>query len=71
LDLAENEQVIINITKAPNASAQSQLDIDYIESVRKELEGAGPAPGLAEVRRRLSKIPGEMTGDFIEAREGR
>jgi hypothetical protein len=32
---------------------------------------AGPAPGMEEVRRRLSKIPGSMTGDFIAEREDR
>ena len=32
---------------------------------------AGPAPGTEEVRRRLSKIPGSMTGDFIAEREDR
>jgi predicted DNA-binding antitoxin AbrB/MazE fold protein len=71
LDLAENEHVIVNVTKSTSAISVPHADPDYIETVRTELEGAGPAPGLAEVRRRLSRIPGEMTADFIEAREER
>jgi hypothetical protein len=32
---------------------------------------AGPVPSLEEVQRRLSKIPGEMTADFIAERRER
>jgi len=48
-----------------------KLDIVYLESLQTELLHAGPAPGIEEVRRRLSKIPGSMTGDFIAEREDR
>ncbi len=41
------------------------------EGLRQRLAGAEPAPGLEEARRRLSKIPGPMTADFIAEREDR
>lgn len=48
------------------------LDGGYRETLRRQLKDAGPAPGLEEVRRRLSKkIPGEMTEDFLAERGGR
>jgi hypothetical protein len=61
----------VTITQAPNAPGFSQLDTEYIESLRRKLAGAEPAPGLEEVRRRLSKIPGSMAADFIAEREDR
>jgi predicted DNA-binding antitoxin AbrB/MazE fold protein len=71
LDLAENEQVVVTITQAANALGFSQLDTECIEGLRRKLAGAEPPPGLAEVRRRLSKIPGSMAVDFIAEREDR
>jgi len=71
LDLAENERVVVTITQGPNALGFSQLDTEYIEGLRRKLAGAEPAPGLEEVRRRLSKIPGSMAADFIAEREDR
>jgi hypothetical protein len=40
-----------------------------VESLRNSLKDAGPAPGIEEVRKRLSKIPGSMTADSIAERE--
>jgi hypothetical protein len=54
--------------KVEAAFASSQLDIQYIESLRTELVDAGPPPGMDEVRRRLAKIPEPMTEDFIAER---
>ena len=71
LELAENERVVVTITQAGNALGTCQLDTEYIEGLRRRLAGAQPAPGLEEVRRRLSKIPGSMTEDFIAEREDR
>ena len=68
LDLAEHERVSVSVTKAEPALRSPQLDTAYLESLRTELLNAGPAPGIEEVRRRLSKIPGSMTGDFIAER---
>jgi predicted DNA-binding antitoxin AbrB/MazE fold protein len=64
LDLAENEHVVVTITQEAN-------DADFVQGLRRRLAGAEPAPGLEEVRRRLSKIPGSMTADFIAEREDR
>jgi predicted DNA-binding antitoxin AbrB/MazE fold protein len=46
-------------------------DVDFVQGLRRRLEDTAPAPGLEEVRRRLSKIPGSMTADFIAEREDR
>jgi predicted DNA-binding antitoxin AbrB/MazE fold protein len=71
LDLAENERVVVSITQKANGTGLGQLDDDFVQGLRRRLAGAEPAPGLEEVRRRLSKIPGSMTADFIAEREDR
>ena len=70
LGLAEHEHVSVTVIKAA-APGSPQLDFAYLESLQRELLHAGPAPGIDEVRRRFSKIPGSMTGDFIADREDR
>jgi predicted DNA-binding antitoxin AbrB/MazE fold protein len=71
LDLEEHERVTVEVLKANSSSTGPQLDLDCIETIRQQLQTAGPAPGLEEVRRRLSKIPGSMAQDFIAEREDR
>jgi predicted DNA-binding antitoxin AbrB/MazE fold protein len=71
LDLAENERVVVSITQEASPAGLDQLDADFVQGLRRRLAGAEPAPGLEEVRRRLSKIPGSMTADFIAEREDR
>ena len=71
LGFAEHEHVSVTVTKAAPAPGSQQLDIAYLENLQAALLHAGPAPGIEEVRRRLSKIPGAMTGDFIAEREER
>jgi predicted DNA-binding antitoxin AbrB/MazE fold protein len=71
LDLAENERVVVTIAQEENGAGPGQLDADFVQGLRRRLAGAGPAPGLEEVRRRLPKIPGSMTADFIAEREDR
>jgi predicted DNA-binding antitoxin AbrB/MazE fold protein len=71
LDLAENERVLVTVVKTAPSSDSPQLDITYVENLQRELRTLEPAPGLEEVRRRLSKIPGSMTADFIAEREER
>jgi predicted DNA-binding antitoxin AbrB/MazE fold protein len=66
LDLTEHERVTVD--SYPMAP---RLDLDFVEDIRRKLQNAGPAPGLEEVRRRLSKIPGSMTEDFIAERQDR
>jgi predicted DNA-binding antitoxin AbrB/MazE fold protein len=68
LDLPENERVALTIDRVEAAYAE---DYAYVQSLRDSLKDAGPPPGLDEVRRRLSKIPGSMTADFIAEREDR
>jgi len=67
--LTEHERVTVEILKTDSDPAAAQLDLDCVEAIRREIQTAGPAPGLDEVRRRLSKIPGSMTQDFIAGRE--
>lgn len=71
LALAENEHVVVTITRAANPFPPDQLDTECVEGLRRKLVGAEPAPGLDEVRRRLSKIPGSMAVDFTAEREDR
>lgn len=71
LDLAENEHVQLLITPAAHTPSACHPDIEFAEGLRDTLQNAGPAPGLDEVRRRLSKIPGMLTSDFIAEREDR
>ena len=71
LDLAEYAQVVLTITPAVNTLGFSQPDTECAEGLRRKLAGAQPAPGLDEVRRRLSKIPGSMAADFVAEREDR
>jgi predicted DNA-binding antitoxin AbrB/MazE fold protein len=68
LELAEHQHVTVTVTESAN---RAQLELAFIENPRKELQTAPPAPGLEEVRRRLAKIPGSMTDDFIAEREDR
>ncbi len=71
LDLAENERVVVTIAQDATAIASALADTDYVESLRRRLANADPAPSLEEVRRRLANIPGSMTADFIAEREDR
>ena len=71
LELAENEHVLVTVVQAASAPGSPELDLAYLEDLRKELRNSEPAPGLLEVRRRLAKIPGSMTADFIAEREER
>ncbi len=57
LDLAENERVVVSITQKVNGAGLGQLDADFVQGLRRRLADAVPAPGLEEVRRRLSKGP--------------
>lgn len=68
LDLREHEHVVVSIVKAAPVPDRSRLDVQYIERVRKEVAGGEAAPGLEEVRRQLSKIPGSMADDIIAGR---
>ena len=75
LDLTEHEHVLVSVVKRA-ASGRSNLAVEYIENVKRELESerqkerqdAEPAPGLEEVRRRLAKIPGSMASEIIADR---
>jgi predicted DNA-binding antitoxin AbrB/MazE fold protein len=71
LHLAENEHVSLLVTPTTRSSAACQPDVEFTNGLKRMLQDAQPAPGLQEVRRRLSKIPGTLTADFIAEREDR
>jgi len=67
LDLKEHERVVVSVVKA-KAPSRSGLDVEYIEKMKREIQDVDPAPGLDEVRRRLSKIPGSMAAEIVADR---
>jgi predicted DNA-binding antitoxin AbrB/MazE fold protein len=68
LDLKEHEHVLVSVVKTAPALGRSSLAVEYIESVKRELQDAEPAPSLEEVRRRLAKIPGSMAAEIVADR---
>lgn len=71
LHLPENERVVVTVSSASSALGSGQVDTEYVEGLAQRLAGGESAPGLEEVRRRLSKIPGSMAADFAAEREDR
>ena len=67
LDLKEHEHVLVSVIKAA-AQGRPNLAVEYIESVKRELQEAEPPPSLEEVRRRLSRIPGSMAAEIVADR---
>jgi predicted DNA-binding antitoxin AbrB/MazE fold protein len=67
LDLREHEHVLVSVVQAAT-QRRSNLAVEYIESVKRKLQEAEPAPGLEEVRRRLAKIPGSMAAEIVADR---
>jgi len=66
LDLKEHEHVLVSVVKT--APGRSNLAVEYIEKLKKELRDFEPAPSLEEVRRRLAKIPGSMAAEIVADR---
>ena len=69
LDLREHEQVVVSVVKA--TPSRSNLAVEYVEKLKKELTDSEPAPGLEDVRKRLAKIPGSMAAEIIAERGDR
>ena len=53
LDLKEHEQVVVSVVQATSSRRSSTLGLEYVEKLKQQLQDAGPAPGLEEVRKRL------------------
>ncbi len=70
LPLAEHERLTVTYSGNETPVNRTRLASEFMEHVRRKLEKMGPAPGLDEVRRRLSKIPGSLSDDFDAEREG-
>jgi len=69
LALSEHQRVVVTLSEP--TSPRIRRDEEYWAAVREQVAKDGPPPGLDEVRRRLAKIPGSMTEDFIAEREDR
>ena len=67
LALKEHQRVTVSVSDP----VEPWLDHEYMERVRKDVAGMGPAPSLEEVRKALSKIPGKLSDDIRAEREGR
>ncbi|HTM38861.1 MAG TPA: antitoxin family protein [Terriglobales bacterium] len=70
LDLKEHEHVRVSVVKDA-ACDRSSLAVEFIETIKRDLQDDQPAPGLEEVRRRLAKIPGSMAAEIIAERGDR
>ena len=71
LPLKEGQRVLVTISDFPVLNERIRLDVEYIQRARKEVMAIARIPTLEEVQRRLSKMPGSMTEDFIAEREDR
>ena len=67
LDLREHEHVLVSVVKT-GVAGRSNLAVEYIEKIKRELQDTEAPPGLEEVRRRLAKIPGSMAAEIIAER---
>ena len=62
--MKEHEHVQVSVVKDA-ARDRSGLAVEFIETIKRDLQDDQPAPGLEEVRRRLAKIRGSMAADII------
>jgi predicted DNA-binding antitoxin AbrB/MazE fold protein len=68
LHLSEHERVRVSVVTSEAGTGRSQLDVAYIERLRKELAGTEGTSSLDDVRARLAKIPGSMADEIIAER---
>jgi predicted DNA-binding antitoxin AbrB/MazE fold protein len=68
LNLREHEHVVVSVVKVTEPTGQSELATEYLRRVKQQAQAAGPVPGVAETRRRLSKISGSMAAEIIADR---
>lgn len=69
LDLAEHEHVVLSVSRT--SSDRSAPATEYVESLRRDVRDSEAAPGIEEVRRCLSRIPGSMADEIIARRGDR
>ena len=67
LSLREHQRVLVTVSDLPS-SEREWRDVDFVRKVAAQFRDH---VSLEEVRRRLSKIPGSLTADFIAEREDR
>jgi len=66
LPLAEHQQVRVTVSDVSADRADPWIDHDYMASIDALHE---PEPSLEEVRRALSKIPGNLSDDIRAQRD--
>ena len=71
LGLDEHQQVTLRIIDSSDDPFRSYLDIGYMESVKKVVEGMDYIPSMEEVRAATSKDPTSWADAIIADREGR
>ena len=67
LPLNEHQRVTVTVSDP----AERWLDQEYVEEVKKDVAAMGPAPRLDEIRRALSKIPGNLSDEIRVERDSR
>ena len=67
LPLKEHQRVTVTVSDP----AERWLDQEYTEKVKKDVAAWAPAPSLDEVRRALSKIPGNLSSEIRSERDSR
>ena len=71
LGLDEHQQVTVRIIDSSEDPLRSYLDLEYIESVKKEVDAMDYIPSLEEVRAITSKDPTSWAEAIIADREDR
>jgi predicted DNA-binding antitoxin AbrB/MazE fold protein len=67
LPLKEHQRVTVTVSEL----AERWLDLEYMEKVKRDVAASAPAPSLEEVRRALSRIPGNLSDDIRAERDSR
>ena len=71
LALDEHQRVTVTLTESSADPLHSRLDLDYLETVKKEVAARDPAPTLEEVRAATSKDHSSWSDLIIAGREDR
>ena len=71
LPLEEHQRVTVVITDAQARPERAYLDVDYVASVRKEVQTKGRIPSLEEIRRITATDPSSWAEAVNAEREER
>jgi predicted DNA-binding antitoxin AbrB/MazE fold protein len=68
LPFEDRQRVTVTVSDTKRSRGENWRDVEYMEKAAAQFQ---EDVSLEEVRRRLSKIPGSLTADFIAEREDR